>query len=446
MLDNVPQKIPLSSRTLHLTGGRLWGTLMPMMKRAATREPTTAPDKARELRGREIALKARASIRKVGRQWAVPSASSGVGYLVDLVAGTCTCPDHELRRIKCKHVNAVEFVLIWEQTETPDGTVTETVAMRRKTYRQPWAQYNAAQCAEKSTVQGLLRALCDGIVTPPHPGRGPKPIPLADAVYGMAMKVYTGMSGRRATTDIQACADAGHMTRAPHYNSLFNYFDRPDLTALLTALVEESATPLACVKSKFAVDSTGFGTAVYRRWYDARYGREMKEATWVKAHAMVGVTTNVITAVRVTDGAANDCPEFAPLLASTASRFSVAEVSADKAYLSRQNLDAVEAAGAVPYVPFKSNSVGNGPAAWRRMWGLFMYRQAEFLTHYHARSNVESTFSSVKRLFGGALRSKTLTAQVNECLLKCLCFNLTVLVHAMHELGVEPEFHAPEVH
>jgi hypothetical protein len=72
------------------------------------------------------------------------------------------------------------------------------------------------------------------------------------------------------------------------------------MTALLTTLVEESAAPLACVESQFAADSTGFGTVTYRRWYDAKYGREMKAHGWIKAHAMVGVNTNVITAIRVT--------------------------------------------------------------------------------------------------------------------------------------------------
>jgi hypothetical protein len=29
---------------------------------------------------------------------------------------------------------------------------------------------------------------------------------------------------------------------------------------------------------------------------------------------------------------------------------------------------------------------------------------------------------------------------VNEVLAKVLCFNLTVLAHEMHELGIQPEF------
>jgi transposase len=155
---------------------------------------------------------------------------------------------------------------------------------------------------------------------------------------------------------------------------------------------------------------------------------------------MVGVKTGIVAAVKVTGSNANDCPELPALLAATSQRFDVAEVSADKAYLSRSNLNAVEAAGAVPYIPFKSNSKGNGPASWRKMWGCFIYRQDEFQAHYHLRSNVESVFSSVKRKFGGAVRSKKFVAQVNEILCKILCHNLAVLAHAMRELGIEPIF------
>jgi transposase len=379
--------------------------------------------------------------RVEGALWFVPSQSKNEGgYLVNVLASTCSCPDHEVRRVRCKHLIAVETVQTVEVSADGTATVTETVKVTRKTYAQDWPAYNAAQCAEKAVAQSLLRGLCDGILSPPQTGRGRPRTPLADAVYGMVTKVYSTVSGRRASTDIAACADAGHMRKAPRYNTLFDYFDRPELIPLLTTLVEESAAPLACVESRFAVDSTGFGTVTYRRWYDHKYGREMKEHGWVKAHACVGTTTNVITAIRVTDSDANDSPELPALVVSTDRRFNIAEVSADKAYLSHANLAAVESVGAVPYVPFKSNSKGDGSAAWRRMFGLFMYRQPEFLAHYHARSNVESTFGAMKMKFGASVRSKNPIAQVNEVLCKALCFNLSMLVHAMFELGVDPSF------
>jgi transposase len=76
------------------------------------------------------------------------------------------------------------------------------------------------------------------------------------------------------------------------------------------------------------------------------------------------------------------------------------------------------------------------------MHATFVLREEEFLAAYHKRSNVESTFSAIKRKFGGAVRSKKYTAQVNEILCKVLCHNLSTLVHAIHELNIDPKFGA----
>jgi len=52
---------------------------------------------------------------------------------------------------------------------------------------------------------------------------------------------------------------------------------------------------------------------------------------------------------------------------------------------------------------------------------------------------VESVFSTVKRLMGDSLRSKTDQAMVDETLGKLLAYNITKLVHTIYELGLEPE-------
>jgi hypothetical protein len=255
----------------------------------------------------------------------------------------------------------------------PDGTtvVTEGV-VRRFTYPQQWPAYNRAQCEEKERVQALLSGLCDGIVQPKHE-RGRRPIPLRDVVYCAAMKVYGTMSGRRSTTDLRACEAAGHVRRAPSYNSIFRYIERPELMPLLKTLVTESATPLREIETSFAQDATGFATNTYARWFDHRYGEEKRQQIWVKLHAMIGTKTNVIAAAEVTEGHVNDAPMLVPVLKATIARgFDVREVCADKAYLGNENLTAIEAVGAVPYVPLKSNSSPTGGSeAWRRLYHVF---------------------------------------------------------------------------
>jgi len=76
------------------------------------------------------------------------------------------------------------------------------------------------------------------------------------------------------------------------------------------------------------------------------------------------------------------------------------------------------------------------------MYYYFMYNRLTFMEHYHMRSNIESVFSMVKGKFGDSVRSKSDTGQVNEALCKVLCHNICVLIHAIHALGVEPNFGA----
>lgn len=102
-------------------------------------------------------------------------------------------------------------------------------------------------------------------------------------------------------------------------------------------------------------------------------------------------------------------------------------------------------AGAYPFIAFKRNSTDKGDAGrvskmWRDMYHFFLWKHDEFMDCYHKRSNVESTFSMIKRKFGDSLRSKTDVAMVNEALCKILCHNLVVLIHEMFELGIDPVF------
>jgi transposase len=130
------------------------------------------------------------------------------------------------------------------------------------------------------------------------------------------------------------------------------------------------------------------------------------------------------------------------LVEETVQNFEMNEVSADKAYLSKANLQAAVQNNAIPYIAWKSNSTaGKGNSLWNRLFHWYCLNQEKFLEHYHQRSNVETTFSMVKAKFGGSLRSKTRTAQINEALCKILAHNICVLIQSMFELGIKPEFY-----
>jgi len=71
---------------------------------------------------------------------------------------------------------------------------------------------------------------------------------------------------------------------------------------------------------------------------------------------------------------------------------------------------------------------------------FFQFNQEEYMGKYHKRSNVESTFSAVKRKFGDSVMSKNDDAMVNEVLCKFLCHNLSCLIMEQETLGIAPIF------
>lgn len=402
---------------------------------------------ARELKGLEIAAKSKLTHK--GNMWLVPS-QSGIQekYSVALNEDKpeCTCRDYEFRNDKCKHIFAVEYTI--EREETADGqtVVTESVKIVRKTYTQNWPAYNAAQTNEKSELQGLLYELCRSVAEPEQK-RGRPRLSLADIIFSTTFKVYSTVSGRRFATDLSEAKVKGYLSRLPHYNSVFRYLESEALTPYLYELIGTSSLPLKSVETDFAVDSSGFSTGQFMRWFDVKYGKKEDRRMWLKAHLMCGVKTNIVTSVEISDGYANDHGYFKPLADQTAERgFKMAEISGDKAYLSGENFLTTLRHGAMPYIPFKSNSkasastYGAKSELWTRMFHFYNLHREEFLTHYHKRSNVETTFHMIKAKFGQRLRSKTLTAQINESLCKVLCHNLCVVIQSAHELGIEADF------
>jgi transposase len=272
-------------------------------------------------------------------------------------------------------------------------------------------------------------------------------------IFAMAFKVYSTISCRRFMTDLRDAHAKGYISQLPCYNSIFNHFESEMLTPYLEMLIEESSLPLQAIEKDFAVDSSGLSTGIHQRWVEHKWGAIRAEFTdiedvtrqdWVKIHLMCGVITNVVTSVKVTDNHAGDSPQFKPLVDTTAQNFVMDEVSADKAYLSNDNLNAVVGHAAMPYIPFKINSTitkdKKQSQLYKQMYHYYSLNQERFMQQYHKRSNVESTFHMIKSKFGDKLRSKTKRAQINEALCKVLCHNICCLIQSMYELNLKPKF------
>jgi transposase len=394
----------------------------------------------REERGLVIA--ATQKLTNKGKVWLVPSQSGRGKYTVcpDHEHPFCSCPDHEETGGKCKHLYAVEFTM---SRETANGEIVETRTVtftQKKVYKQDWPVYNLVQTEEKRRLLALLHDLTRGLVDPPQPTSGRRRTGMSDMIFAVAYKVYSGVSGRRFGTDLDDAFAKGLISHKMHPGMTWAFLESPLLTPVLNDLIARSAAPLKVIESQFAVDSSGFSTSRFVRWFDEKYGCQRSGREWVKCHVACGVKTHVVTAVRILDKDAADSPQFGPLVKATAHNFTIDEVSADKAYLSAENMETVVDCGGTPYIAFKENTTGSKGGLFEKMFHFYSMNKEEYMAKYHKRSNVETVFSMVKAKFGDSVRSKSDVAMKNEVLCKILCHNLCCLITSQFELGIEPVF------
>ena len=212
-------------------------------------------------------------------RYRVPSQTGKAQYLVSIDPKKgpdwrCDCDDFEKRQLPCKHVYAVKFLIERDEDRgkekrkkpSPVGDAiatavnatadsassppldpvipsTKTMSVELKTglsvqakakkptYKQNWPAYNTAQTIEKHRFQELLADLCRGVVEPARPHEGVKggrpPVTMADRAFAAAFKVYSTISGRRFTCDMKDAQGRGHVSQAPHYNSIARYLESP---------------------------------------------------------------------------------------------------------------------------------------------------------------------------------------------------------------------------
>jgi transposase len=256
----------------------------------------------------------------------------------------------------------------------------------------------------------------------------------------MLFKIYTRLPWRIFNADMVRAFDMGYISTIPHRNSIAAYMCQPELTSILMNLITVTSAEFRLVETDFAVDSSGFGAGRVS-WREIKDKPKKQRRDWMKAHIIYGIQSHIVTTVNVTSSDVHDSPMLPFLLKQMTKHFKVRLVCADKGYASAQNLEAIEAIGAEPYIVFKDNATGEtGGATWQRVFLSYQENQAEYDWNCRKRNAAETTFSTVKRRFGERVRSKDKVAIKNEVLGKFLCHNLCVLIKKMSEEGVEPTF------
>lgn len=194
----------------------------------------------RQIKGQQIAENM--PIRVAGGYFRVPSSSvSGKIYKVHPTFLTCDCPDFTFNKQECKHIIAVNI----RAKRTDKITPTPELPVGPK-YTQNWRTYNKSQVTEKARFLAMLSELTRDIDEPEHVNGRPA-LPLGDTLFSIIFKVYSQMSTRRFSTDLQMAYAQGLISECPHYNSVIRAMASPAMTELLEALVEVTSKPLAAL-------------------------------------------------------------------------------------------------------------------------------------------------------------------------------------------------------
>ena len=357
---------------------------------------------------------------------------------------TCDCDDFVRRDPSpCKHV---WFARLWIQDPlTLAAQVRGQTSTRRK--KIDWPSYNRSQTAEGRLFPVLLSELCKGVVEPERDAHqaGRPAIPLRDQIFCAVDKVRDGVGCRRTDELRVSAAAKGQIGSFPTWQGVSDFLCQPEITPVLLDIIARSALPLAAIENRCAIDSTGFRTTRFHYYRNERYTPERKNI-WMKLHAAVGIRTHAILAATITEGTAGDAPQL-PLLMERAAAggFKIKEVMADKAYGSRANFEVVASYDALLFSPPKSNATGkaNGSRMYHRMFQYFNCYREEFDKHYGDRAQVESAFGAMKQTLGETLLSRKIDSQVNELYCKAISHNVRMLIRAMYECGVLPNFLAP---
>ena len=91
-----------------------------------------------------------------------------------------------MRQQPCKHIHAVECLIVWETITDGGQTITTKTKIVRVTYKQNWPAYNAAQTEEKERFIVLLEALCK-LINQPMQANGQTA--LTPGRYGLCLRL-----------------------------------------------------------------------------------------------------------------------------------------------------------------------------------------------------------------------------------------------------------------
>jgi transposase len=270
----------------------------------------------------------------------------------------------------------------------------------RETYSQDWKTYNSRQTLEMYNINNLLHQYLGKLPVEDLTSNGRPRASLKDITLIGVNIQYMSISTRRVYSHTELLSKSNLISHPYHFNTISKYVRDKSLTPMLERLIELTAVPLALFEEMLAIDATGIGKHFFSHWCEDRTNYGERQRDYLKLHVIAGAKTGTILSAIVTDPHVADTTQFSNLLLNASRIVDIKNVSADKAYLSRKNIDLTFELGGIPFIPFKLSCTGKsgGSLNWKKMYSLYIEHHDVFMQHYHLRSNVEAVFSTMKRI------------------------------------------------
>lgn len=165
--------------------------------------------------------------------------------------------------------------------------------------------------------------------------------------------------------------------------------------------------PVRMREDGFAVDGSCFPTTIKANWESAkeRFAEKRggkKRRVFEKTVMACGTSFKIIAGFAVASTPyANDSPYLQPILRQIVELYDpVRFITADSAFLSRENCESIAELPAKPRIMPKGNVTfrAGGRKAWRMMLREFTMDTERWLRDYHTRSITETVHSTMKRV------------------------------------------------
>ncbi|EQD69057.1 hypothetical protein B2A_00205 [mine drainage metagenome] len=325
--------------------------------------------------------------------------------------------------------------------------------------RRDWTLYDRAATHEARDLLDLLGSVTDTLaervpawaeIPEGHIGRDP--IVTLDRVRGLLWQSYRGVANRPAASELGLLARELGVVREYSYSTVARAYHDPEVLLALRTLLWLTNEPVIGEERGFAIDGSGFATAVAHHYASSRgrqRGAEREEGAfpsaprpWVRNVANIGLDYQLIAGWKSwTDPTKGELSAFEEVFRMTAALHPGAKIQLGDGTLRGRWVvgEVAEAGMEARFLPRRDVTLKClGEPAWpKSLWGLVKEPQ-EWLRAYHERSRVEAFWGAIKARNPSKVRKRTVHARVVEATLRAVVYNLRRLCYWQWVAGLDP--------